>query len=343
MQVPRSLSRATILLNPLPSALKHYEAALTATLASDLSIRAIRVSIESPSDTPAVRRVATKLLAAARLILSAIGCHTTVVLWPTFGLAEPFLWRAVPGMGRRFILIHDPVPLRRQVGFSGLAARMGRWGSRGKRITVVAHTDLAADVLRSRGFTVGAVVGHPVMSRSISRRVGAGTKTALVAGQYKTARDLDLLRGLCERLGDSWKLQVKGRGWPALDGWEVDSRFLTEHELHVAISAAAVVVLPYKHYFQSGIATRAFELGVPVAAERHEFVESLFGSDWPGLVKAPGAEGWCDAINAAAKAQPGSGAKYMAKNRLEWLHILARTNSAEEHDGTYPTKDGDYE
>ena len=58
-----------------------------------------------------------------------------------------------------------------------------------------------------------------------------------------------------------------------------------------------MLLVPYRHYFQSGIVTRAYERGVPVVAERHEYVESLYGPDWPALVDESGSTAdWIAAV-----------------------------------------------
>ena len=71
--------------------------------------------------------------------------------------------------------------------------------------------------------------------------------------------------------------------------------FLTEEALDAALADAAVVLIPYSHFFQSGIAVRAVELGVPVAGPRHPFLADLLGGDWPGLVAGDDAASWTGA------------------------------------------------
>ena len=207
------------------------------------------------------------------------------------------------------MVVHDPVPLRRQVGMGRLARRMGGAGARHGSIRVGVHSAPARDSLVAMGWPDPALLPHPVLPRvTAAPRTG---DVVLVCGQYKPARDLRLLEQIARPLREcGLRPVVRGRGWPEVDGWEVREGFLAEEALDAALADAAVVLIPYAHFFQSGIAVRAVELGVPVAGPRHPFLTDLLGDDWPGLITTAdptrgGPEQWCDAVVAAAERAAG--------------------------------------
>ena len=75
-----------------------------------------------------------------------------------------------------------------------------------------------------------------------------------------------------------FELRIRGRGWPQIAGWDVDSDFLPEETLKLEIESAAALLLPYSYYFQSGVAVRAIESSLPVVGRRHDFLEAMLGS-----------------------------------------------------------------
>jgi hypothetical protein len=180
------------------------------------------------------------------------------------------------------------------------AQRLGRAGTRHGSITVGVHSTPARDAVVAMGWPEPVLLPHPVLPRPVA---GPGTSdVVLVCGQYKPARDLHLLEQLAGPLRDrGLRPVIRGRGWPAVDGWEVHEGFLSEPALDAALAGSAVVLIPYAHFFQSGIAIRALELGVPVAGPRHPFLADLLGDGWPGLVAGDGAASWTDATIAAAE------------------------------------------
>jgi hypothetical protein len=99
--------------------------------------------------------------------------------------------------------------------------------------------------------------------------------------------------------------RIVGRGWPAVAGWDVDARFVSEEELDYELAAAEVVLLPYQLVYQSGIAIRAAELGTATVGFLASNVSEIFGADWPGLLErdATLAE-WVEAIEAVNRLDP---------------------------------------
>lgn len=312
---PSGQRRLTVL-NPLPLALHHYEKALVETLGDAKTVRVEHASIEV-ADQKRSAKLVNRARGALRLIVVGLRSEDLLILWPAYGLADAFFWRLIPGRGRRTILVHDPVPLRSQIGYSGVARTLGRWGARSRRVSLVAHTELAKRTLESVGLPVRAVVSHPVRS-SERVRPSQARNVILVAGQFKSARDTSILEEISGTVGDQYELRIVGRGWPEIAGWRVDSRFLNEAELEEAIESAAAVLVPYKHYFQSGIAMRAFELSVPIVANRHEFIESLYGTAWPGFVNGDSGEHWWSAIERAIKSTPIDVNEHILKTQIQW-------------------------
>ncbi|WP_372727406.1 hypothetical protein [Nocardioides sp.] len=230
-----------------------------------------------------------------KLLATSVKRNPVIITWTTFGFLDLAFWRLSSRFGERFIVIHDPIPLGSQFGHGRIAIRLGAWGAAGKRTHPVAHTALAAEELTKLGFREVHILPHPVKLRRSSPRPLQAARTILVAGQFKGARDLALLQSIAEIAPPAWRLKIVGRGWPEVAGWEVDARFLTEEELDEEMLNASAILIPYRFYFQSGIATRAYELGRPVVANRHEFISGLYGSAWAGLVDAPAGRAWVEA------------------------------------------------
>ena len=116
---------------------------------------------------------------------------------------------------------------------------------------------------------------HPILDE---QRLTPKTSrpSVVVAGQYKPARDLELLAQLGPRLRDAgWTTTIVGRGWPPVPGWDVDDRFVPEDELDDLLGAAWALLLPYREYFQSGVAVRALENGTPTVGESTSFLDDL--------------------------------------------------------------------
>lgn len=317
-----------VLLNPLPTAMAHYEQALQGHLKAPLDVW--KAPIET-AGLGSLRRLGRRIRACVQLISFGLSTRPIITIWPTFGLAELALARL--SRGDRLVIIHDPVPLRKQIGYGLPGKLLGGWGSRGSRVQVVAHTELAAKALRSQGVRVHVILPHPILRVDGNHEPAQrDLDSVLVAGQFKSARDLSLLAQLPEQLGQNWDLKVCGRGWPEISGWVVDSRFLSEAELDQAILNAGVVLLPYTHYFQSGIAARAFELGTPVVARRHEFIEQLFGAEWAGLVETGDIGNWTAVLQAVLASSPSLPASTTETADIQWQDAVASLAAGPRHD-----------
>jgi hypothetical protein len=267
------------LVNPLPAALHHYERELLDVLETCGGLTAVRddsVTVEM-SDGEAQSRP-SRALATLRARAGRVSPGARLVLWPVFGLADVATW----WRHRRdtWVVVHDPEPLRRQVGMGSIGGWIGGVASR-HQVGVIVHSESAHNVLASKRWDT-VLLPHP-MKRPDAQAGRTGDRLT-VLGQWKPARSLDPLRQLAATTEWSDRREVVGRGWPDIDGWSVDGRFVSEPELVERIDEAACVVLPYHRYFQSNIAVRCLEQCTPVIGRPHEFLEHLFGPDWPGLV-----------------------------------------------------------
>lgn len=314
---------AAVLFNPLPMVLARVvEAAVEGAARTGVNVA---VKVTGPStDQPDVSQ-ARKLFAHVRGVVQTRRSHRpVVVMWPALGWLEVLLW-----FGRdASICVHDPVPLRSQVGMGRVSRTIVRLAGRlPGRPRMLTHTEeAAAAVVEAVGpaWTPG-VVELPILARSAATPTNeSAEKTVLVAGQFKPVRDLDLL----EQLGDAlvergYRPIIMGRGWPAVRGWEVQDRFVEEVELDEAISCATAVLIPYQRYWQSGIAARALEEGTPVVGRPTEFLSRLFGSQYEGRVEEDTIEGWLRAIEAVAGADvEAHRSRYVGLMDADWARLL---------------------
>jgi hypothetical protein len=308
------------LANPLPVALRHYQEEVQAVLhAAGVSTEDIPTqSIERDTGSLAgrlSRSVRSRWALRARPV-------DALLLWPAFGLLDPLT--LTHRAARTWLVVHDPVPLRRQRGSGAVANALGRMGlSGGPQILV--HSEPAKTALQQRGWP-SSFLPHPTLPpREVPPRTGDNVH---VLGQWKPARSDEALTMLA-RDGDlDGRRRISGRGWAPVEGWDVSDRFLTEAELDEQIRDSAAVVLPYERYFQSGIAIRCLEAGVPVIGKRHPFLEDTFGPAWPGLVSDGD---WSAAVRRAV-AVPQSDIRERHRqhwNRCvrEWSAVFARVGS----------------
>jgi hypothetical protein len=265
------------IVNPLPAALAHYAIELDAVIdaAGEHALPIATPSIERIHGTSLVGRTARSL--AWRRTFRAMP-EDAVVVWPAYGYLDPLTLRRP--RARTWLVVHDPVPLRRQWGLGRLASRLGRQAVRSP-LTVLVHSAPAEAALADRGWPAHRI-RHPIAppGRISAQRGG----TVRVLGQWKPARSLDALTQLADTQEWAGRLEISGRGWPTVPGWEVDSRFLDETELDDRIVNSLAVVLPYSRYFQSGIAIRCLERSIPIVGRSHPFLCELYGEDWPGVV-----------------------------------------------------------
>ncbi|MBG6060162.1 hypothetical protein RCH16_003637 [Cryobacterium sp. MP_M5] len=268
-----------VLLNPLGGALKHYATELEDVLRSTATHETVEVEgfLEpSVSGSGKLSWAGAYLLTLLRLRRHK---HALiVVLWPVFGYFDFVLIRLVVGTNFA-VVMHDTRPLVRAVGYGS----MSRWfaGLAAPGASVIVHSRAAMEDLRSRSLSGKAVIlPHPIL-RSFARKSAArGERQPIVRvlGQFKQDRDVSALRALGEFAGtEDAKLEIVGRGWPAIKGWSVVSDFVPEAELDALIDSSDIVLIPYRRFYQSGIGIRCIERGTPVVGPGGTSLADIFG------------------------------------------------------------------
>lgn len=332
-----------IIVNPLGGALRHYTNALHQHLV-DAGVPAQVRSLDEPS-VSGKHRLAW-LLEYVEL-LGRAGWHTrrssaplrVLVTWPVLGFWDLLLVKVMCGSSS-WVVYHDPDPLVRSTGSGRMVSALMRTLKR--RPGALVHSEEAAKAMRSRGVDASALVRHPVLPPSketpATSMVGhrpARRPRIRVLGQYKRDRDLDLLESLAEHLGSGYDCEIIGRGWPAVKGWTVDARFVPEDELDQLIADSTVILIPYKRFFQSGIAIRALEHAVPVVGRSETSLGDLFGPESRLLVSgqngsAGDVEGWLKAIEFAVsdgRAEASRAAESFHRQAArDWARLAAPRN-----------------
>lgn len=309
---PNGNSRILVV-NPLGVALHHYTEALMQQLA-DAGISVELSSIVEPSQSGKSRLkwltgYSAMLYSAGRRSRKQDSLEKVLVTWPVLGFVDLLLVKVFCG-NSGIIVYHDPRPLVRSVGSSGAIAGLIRL-LRHRPGTLVHSVD-AARAMGAVGLSEDlTVVPHPMLrpansGKEPARTPGAGARPRVrVLGQYKADRDLDLLKLLAGRLGPAYDLDIVGRGWPTVPGWNVDARFVPEDELEELIATSDAIVIPYKRFYQSGIAIRALEQAVPIIGRVQTSLSDLYGPQSRLLVAAADespaveVEAWASAIEYA--------------------------------------------
>ena len=294
-----------IVANTLPETLKHFEDELSDTLPR-YELRPRRFAGEGTKQGGRI----VQLLRYLRFVRSVRREGVPVlVLWPLLGWLDLIVWGAFARQ-RTVVMIHDPVPLRRQVGMDTGSLRLTRLATRWLRQleVVVLSREAQAVVDAALPNVATRLLPHPILAPAAQERQGAEAgDRLLVLGQYKPARDLELLERLAPHVSElGLRPVVRGRGWPEIEGWDVQEGFLSEEDFKQELSAASVLLVPYKHYFQSNVAARALESGVPVVGVKTDFMVSLLGEDAPTLVHEDSLTDWLDAIHRAEAAPADS-------------------------------------
>ncbi|MFS0729012.1 hypothetical protein ABC270_02915 [Curtobacterium sp. 1P10AnD] len=298
-----------VVVNTLGGALHHYSAALVTTLGGQA--RGVRlISVDEPSVAGGsgfawIGRTVRALVEARR------SGGRVVVTWPVLGHLDRVLMRVLLGArADASVVVHDPRPLVHARGYG----RASRWVGRrfGRQVRMIVHSETArTDLQEDCPEDVALLLPHPVAPRAYDvGRPAVDACTIRVLGQYKPDRDLELLVCLADRLRGRYRLEVIGRGWPAVDGWVVRDAFVEEAALDELIAAAGVVLVPYRRFYQSGVAIRSLELGTPAVGPAGSSMTDLYPDD--RYLAGDPVESWCAAIERAAAA-PRDGTAALAR------------------------------
>lgn len=287
----------TIILNPLGAALLHYRRELVSVLEAagrptDV-IEFPEPSADGGSRSTWVLRYVRALRNVRRRGPRSAQRDRVVVTWPVLGYLDLLIIAAcLPGA---WLTVHDPVPLVRSLGYGPVPRLLARLLGRRARIIVLSEA-ASREVRLALPSATLTLLPHPILEPEIGRSRPTNV-VVRVLGQYKTDRDLDLLEAIAED-DTATRYAITGRGWPALKGWDVDDRFVPEDELDALIRSASVVLIPYKRFFQSGVAIRCLELGTPMVGPKDSSLRDLLTTH-EDLLADGRAEDWARATAAA--------------------------------------------
>jgi len=290
-----------LVINPLKHALAHYEVELLEVLNSS-GHDIVEIADVVPGDrvTGPLHRiaVATRTVWQRERIAQSVNGRIVIIIWPLFGYFDPLTVRRLARRNTVYLIVHDPTALRRPFGQFSWARKLFRNALSRRHIRVIYHTECAQSVGAHDSGMAGTVVPHPICMSPSGRDQRAlptaSRPVVRVLGQYKHNRSLAALALIADRAAGAYELEVHGHGWPEVDGWKVSNRFIPEHEFTDLVESSDCVVIAYDAFFQSGVAARCFEAGIPVVAPVNEHVAQLYGDDWAGTVRD--ASDWCGAL-----------------------------------------------
>ena len=311
--------RKIVIINPLAGAMHHYVRELSSVLqAMDFDVVVYEQFEPSLSGRS---RIAWVLSHFWTILRRSRPTSTTrsIVVWPAAGYWDLAVVGLMGG-GHGRVVIHDPVPLVNSLGYGRLARGLAVLG-KGSCIvhsaeaanqipTVVDALQVPHPILAGGGIGSEFLLslpstdeGRSALQAGVSKTVPRARPLVLVFGQYKVDRDIPLMEEIAVQLDGRFDLQVVGRGWPAVSGWEVTAAFVPESEVSELLESADVVLVPYRRFFQSGVALRCIESGTPVVAPARSSASTLLESI-PELLAGPTAGDWVRAIKAAVDIPP---------------------------------------
>lgn len=317
-------NRDVTLISPLRT-LRHYSEAVAA-LCGQTGRRCRIENLDEPSASGHGRMswlrcylgrlCANRRLAAQQLV---------IVTWPVLGYWDFLLLRVLTGPGT-WLVMHDPKPLVKALGYGRVARAIA--GSRWVDARVIVHSELAYRAVTSETVLRRVVLLPHPMKRPAKPAHRAIPAAVRVIGQYKADRDIDVLVHIAEQAPRVTPVyEIYGRGWPQVPGWLVTSEFLDERSFAKVIAESSVVLIPYKRFFQSGVALRCLESATPVVGPRDSSLVEILGSGSSWLVDG---DDWDRAINAALQASEGeiaaiAGAAFgrVADGWAMWLETAA--------------------
>lgn len=302
MTEPRALIRSNadlVIVNPLAGALRHYTQQLEQMFdGSAISVAVLSIpepSISGKSRLTWLWEYAKTLVKARRTRRSG---GRVVVTWPVLGHFDRIVAPLLSGR-QTSVVMHDPRPLVRAVGYGTVVVKIANLLA--PKRSLIVHSALAAEHLPGSARSV-VQLPHPLLS-SMTSPVRPASPVVRVLGQWKPDRDVSLLESLATFLPSS-RLEIVGRGWPPVPGWIVRDEFVSERELDGLIRTSSSVLIPYRRYYQSGIAARAIEAAVPVIGRSDE-LSSMTGGDYPFLLRSDAnVRDWVDMIRSAIDSEP---------------------------------------
>jgi GT2 family glycosyltransferase len=289
-----------VILNPLGGALHHFEREQQSVLAGErtdiVQDRIIEPSVSGRSRLSWIWSYVRMVLAASSSSRHRSGRTVHLVLWPVLGYFDVILLGLL--LKKTSLIVHDPHPLVRAIGYGKIARSLATLFA--NRVEIIAlsqtaATEIKADVPRLKLTTLP----HPIEAPAeIVAALDAGLPVVQVLGQFKKDRDVQALEHIAKHLDGSAIFRIDGRGWPEVAGWENSSRFVPEEELEQIIASSAVILIPYRRFYQSGIAIRSLERLTPVVGPRDSSLADILGPD-SQLLAGTEYESWGVAVDFA--------------------------------------------
>jgi hypothetical protein len=321
------------IVNPLGAALAHYSSELQSVLDAAGAESEITSQLEPGlSGRSRLHWVVAHFVNVRRAASKCRGKDLIISTWPVLGYFDLALNRLLGG-NRTWLVVHDPSPLVRSVGlghFGHFVLRCAR------RHRIICHSTKAVQTIADKGGHKEVVrLPHPISATQGGRKFTT-VKRILVIGQFKPDRDLELLRHVGNHLHEEANLRIAGRGWPNLRYWDVKDGFLSEAEFSAEIESASVVLIPYRRFFQSGVAVRCIEIGIPFIGPKGSSLDELVSVDSVMLQDIDDRDAWVraiqDILRTGATGVPGMTDRYLDICHAHWFKWLA---SAVKEDHAY--------
>ncbi len=284
------------LANPLGAGLAHYTKSLDHVLQT-CGIGTFGVDVIEPSSANygKVRWLFDYLLHVRRRIVQDTP-DALIAVWPAIGYWDLPVLATIAGRRSVYLVMHDPRPLVYARGYGTSAKALARRQARG---AILAHSpDAAQAIVDDARMPRVFEVLHPMLApRRAPPPVGV-QRNIRVLGQYKADRDIAGLERLAANTPPEWRLEIIGRGWPSIAGWHIRNEFVAEAHFDELVRTSHAVLIPYARFYQSGVAIRALEWGVPVIGPHASSLQIALGSDCRWLVRDGD---WNSAVAAAAQ------------------------------------------
>lgn len=281
------------LVNPLGATLAHYTKSLDHVLRT-CGILTSKVDVLEPSSAGygKVGWLFNYLLHVGRQVAHERP-NAVVAAWPVVGYWDLPILRM---LARRpvYLVMHDPKPLVYARGYGRAAKALARRQARGG---IFAHSpDAVRAIIDDAGMPRVFEALLPMLEPRRAQPPAGERRNIRVLGQYKVDRDIEGLQRLAASAPSRWRLEIVGRGWPAIDGWNVTNEFVAEESFDELIRTSHAVLIPYSRFFQSDVAVRVLEWGVPVVGPHASSLQVALGEDCRWLVRDGD---WSSAVAAA--------------------------------------------
>lgn len=270
-------------LNPVGAGLSHYTKSLDHVLQS-CGVSTYRFDVIEPSsaDYGRMRWLSTYFSGVSRLVKQDRP-DALLATWATVGYWDLSILTTIARRIPVYLVIHDPSPLVYARGYGVVAKALARRQTKGAILT---HSPLAAQEVVEHARMPRVFEAPLPMLAPQNAAPPTGTQRIIrVLGQYKIDRDTDGLRQLAASAPSDWRLEIVGRGWPAIDGWNVRNEFVAEKAFDELIRTSHAVLIPYSRFYQSDVAVRALEWGVPVVGPFASSLQIALGDDSQWLVR----------------------------------------------------------